>query len=141
MRTTTATCPQVGYLQQCRCQKGRRCDQLAESFPETYRSVLAPSRLSSNRAWKTTPGCCDIHDIYRPYNGLTRYSSLVSSVQKITASSRGLIGRQDSESMASAIVAEGRRSASIMGFYESLLYWMLLKQLYWRSVVVCSARY
>ena len=31
---------------------------LAEIFPETYRSVLAPSWLSSTRAWKNTPGAC-----------------------------------------------------------------------------------
>ena len=35
---------------------------LAESVPKTYRAALAPSWLSSNRAWKTAPGCvCDIH--------------------------------------------------------------------------------
>ena len=35
--------------------------RLAESLPQMYRSVLAPSWLSSNGAWKTTPGGCYIH--------------------------------------------------------------------------------
>ena len=37
---------------------------LAESFPKTYRSVLAlaPSWSSSNRAWKNAPGGCAIHN-------------------------------------------------------------------------------
>ena len=34
-------------------KKCRRWEHLAESFPKTYRSVLAPSWLSSNRAWET----------------------------------------------------------------------------------------
>ena len=34
---------------------------LVKRFPKTYRSVLAPSWLSSNRAWKSAPGGCDIH--------------------------------------------------------------------------------
>ena len=42
-------------------QKGRRWKHLAESFPKTYRSVLAPSWLPSNRAWKTAWGGCGIH--------------------------------------------------------------------------------
>ena len=33
----------------------RRLKHLAEGFPKTYRSVLAPSWLSSNRAWKNRP--------------------------------------------------------------------------------------
>ena len=50
-------------LEWCRCQKGRRWQHHAESFPKMYRSVLAlaPSGLSSNRAWKTAPGGCDKH--------------------------------------------------------------------------------
>ena len=36
-------------------------EYIDESFPKTYRSVLAPFWLSSNRAWKTAPGVCDIH--------------------------------------------------------------------------------
>ena len=42
--------------EQRRCQKDRLWKQLAESFPKTYRSVLLPSWLSSDRAWKTAPG-------------------------------------------------------------------------------------
>ena len=34
---------------------------LAESFPKAFRSVLASDWLSSNRAWKTVPGVCDLH--------------------------------------------------------------------------------
>ena len=43
------------------CQKGPRWKHLAESFLKTYRSVLAPSRLWSNRAWNTAAGGCDLH--------------------------------------------------------------------------------
>ena len=43
-------------LEQC-----RRWKHLAETTPKTYHSVLAPSWLSSNRAWKTARGVCDIH--------------------------------------------------------------------------------
>ena len=32
-----------------------------ESLPKAYRSVLAPSWLSSNRGWKTAPEGCGIH--------------------------------------------------------------------------------
>ena len=46
-------------LEQCRCQTGRCWKRLAENFPKTSRLVLAPSWLSSNRAWETTPGVCD----------------------------------------------------------------------------------
>ena len=43
-------------------KKSRRRNHLAESFPKAYLvSVLAPSWLSSNRAWKTAPGGCDKH--------------------------------------------------------------------------------
>ena len=42
-------------------EKGRHWKHLAESFPKAYRSVLASSWLSSNRAWKTLPGGCDVH--------------------------------------------------------------------------------
>ena len=45
----------------CRCRKGRRCKHLVENFPKTCRLVLGPSWLSSNRAWKTAPGGCDIY--------------------------------------------------------------------------------
>ena len=41
-------------------KKTRRWKHLAKSFPKTYGSVLAPSWLSSNRAWKTAPGGGDI---------------------------------------------------------------------------------
>lgn len=30
---------------------------------KTYRSVLVPSWLPSNRAWKTAPGGCDLHTV------------------------------------------------------------------------------
>ena len=42
------------------CQTGWRSIHIAESFPETYRSVLTPSWLSSNRAWKTASRACDL---------------------------------------------------------------------------------
>ena len=42
-------------LEYCRCQKGQRWKHLAESFPKTHRSVLAPSWLSSSRVWKKPP--------------------------------------------------------------------------------------
>ena len=45
-------------LEQCRSQTSRRWKALAESFPKTRRSVLAPSWLSSNRAWKAAAGGC-----------------------------------------------------------------------------------
>ena len=48
-------------LKQYRCPKRRRWKHLADSCPKTYRSMLAPSWLSSNRAWKTAPGVCDIY--------------------------------------------------------------------------------
>ena len=38
---------------------------LAESFPKTYYSVMAPSWLSSNRVRKTAPRVCDVHVVYR----------------------------------------------------------------------------
>lgn len=42
----------------------RRWKLLAESFPKTYyRSVLTPSWLWSNRAWKRPRGACDTHRI------------------------------------------------------------------------------
>ena len=34
----------------------QRWKHLAEIFPKTHRSVVAPSWLSGNRAWKTAPG-------------------------------------------------------------------------------------
>ena len=37
-------------------KKGQRWKHLADNFPKTYRSVLAPSWLSSNRAWKPPQG-------------------------------------------------------------------------------------
>ena len=49
-------------------QKGRRWKYLAESFPKTYGSVLAPLSLSSNQARKTVPGGCDIHRHTRYWN-------------------------------------------------------------------------
>ena len=42
-------------------QKVRPGKHVAESFRKTYRSVLAPSWLSSSRAGKTAPGGCDAH--------------------------------------------------------------------------------
>ena len=54
-------------LEMCRCRKIRRWNHVAESFPKAYRSVLAllaPSWLSSNRAWKIAQGGCDI--LYTP---------------------------------------------------------------------------
>ena len=42
-------------------KKDRPWKYLAKSFPKTCRLILATSWLSSNRAWKTTPGVCDIH--------------------------------------------------------------------------------
>ena len=45
----------------------KKLGDLAESFPKAYRSVLAllaPSWLSSNRAWKIAQGGCDI--LYTP---------------------------------------------------------------------------
>ena len=47
-------------LEKCRRQQGRRCKHLAERSLQAYRSVVVPSWLSSNRAWKTAPGVCDI---------------------------------------------------------------------------------
>ena len=41
--------------------KSLRWKHLAESFPKTYRPVLATSWLSSYRAWKTAAGVCDTH--------------------------------------------------------------------------------
>ena len=45
----------------CRRQKGRRWKHLVDSFPKTQRSVMAPSLLSSNRAWKAAPAVCNIY--------------------------------------------------------------------------------
>ena len=45
--------------------KRSRSKHLAESFPKTCRSVLAPSWLSGNRAWKNAPGVCDTHRLIR----------------------------------------------------------------------------
>ena len=46
----------------CRCQKRLAFKKhLAESFPKPYRSVFAPSRLLSNRAWKAARGGGDIY--------------------------------------------------------------------------------
>ena len=43
-------------------KKVGRWKHLAESVAKTYRSVLvAPSWLSSNRAWKIAPWVCDVH--------------------------------------------------------------------------------
>ena len=42
-------------------QNGRRWKHLAESFPNTCRSVLTPSWLSSDRAWKAALEECDTH--------------------------------------------------------------------------------
>ena len=46
-------------------RKNGRWQHLADIFAKAYRSVLAlpPSWLSSNRAWKATPGdtVCDVH--------------------------------------------------------------------------------
>ena len=42
-------------------KKGQRWKHLAESFPKTKRSVLAPSWLSSKRARKTARGGCGIN--------------------------------------------------------------------------------
>ena len=42
----------ISTVGKCRCQKGRRWKHLSESFPKTYCSVSAPSRLSSNRPRK-----------------------------------------------------------------------------------------
>ena len=40
---------------------------ITESFGETYRSVLTPPWLLSNRVWKTTPAGRDIHRRRIPY--------------------------------------------------------------------------
>ena len=47
-------CSVSPQLELCRCHNGRRRKHLAESFPKTYRSVLAlaPSWLSNNRGWR-----------------------------------------------------------------------------------------
>ena len=64
-------CSTSPQLEECRCQKGRRQKHFAKCFPKTYGSVLAllallaPSWLSSNRAWKTAPGGCYIHITHR----------------------------------------------------------------------------
>ena len=52
--------PQLEY---CRYPQGRRWKHLGESFPKTYRSVLAlaPSWLTSNRALKSALRGCGIH--------------------------------------------------------------------------------
>ena len=44
-------------------KKRRLWKHLAESVPKTYGSVLASSWLSSNRAWKTSPGGCVIFTV------------------------------------------------------------------------------
>ena len=64
-------CSIFARLESCRCPKSQRWNHIAESFLETYRSVFAPSWLSSNQASKTAPGCvCDIHS--RTTTGMQR---------------------------------------------------------------------
>ena len=55
----------VGIVLIVSVPKRSAMEHLAESFPKTYRSVLAPSWLSSNRAWKTAPGGVDIQSRIR----------------------------------------------------------------------------
>ena len=58
-------------LEQCPCLKGRRWNHLAEIFRKTYRSVLAPSWLSSGReklpqrgVIYITPSCTGYRMVY-----------------------------------------------------------------------------
>ena len=63
----------------CRCQKARRWKRLAESFPKTYRSALAPYWLLSNRAGKNAPGGGDIYNVvYASFEafGIPKWCSL-----------------------------------------------------------------
>ena len=57
-------CPQ---LEQCRCGRRQGWKYVADKLPKTCGSEWLPSWLSSNQAWKTSQGGCDI-------NGPTRYS-------------------------------------------------------------------
>ena len=48
---------------ECRCQKGRRWNYLAENFPKTYRSVLGLGTLLvlDQSSLRNAPEGCDIH--------------------------------------------------------------------------------
>ena len=59
----------ITYSVGAKKKEGRRWKHLAESFhgDVLYRSVSAPSWLSSNRVWEIRPRGCDIH---RPRAGI-----------------------------------------------------------------------
>ena len=71
---------------------------LAESFPKTYRSVLPPSWLPSNRAWKTAPGVCDIHRSCAGKMNTTKYlvpnkheTDVVAGVSRVQRWAGGMV--------------------------------------------------
>ena len=68
------------------CQNGRRWKHLTKTLTKTHRSVLAPSGLSSNRAWKTAPGVCDIH--HRVYGN---YGFIATCIQMTICNDRACL--------------------------------------------------